>query len=305
MKLNISALSDTGTVRPRNEDHFGVFEKEGLIVICDGIGGHKAGDAASRLAVETFKKFYTELDPEIHQEVTKDLKNNALKCVSKIVSACRLTNRRLYNLGHQEIRYRGMGTTLTAIEFDDDKAIIAHIGDSRVYKIQNNEMRMLTVDHTWINELIQDKEIDPKDADKFIKKNVITRAMGLEAAIKIDVHIEPIERDDKFLLCTDGLSKALTNDEIKNIIFYNGKNLDHALRHLVDNANIKDGSDNITAILAHVEKINRSAKKRAQKSIILKPENKHISDVINKIVKHESTSNSAKRTWFNKLFKRK
>ena len=218
------AGSDSGTARTVNEDCCGSFEEHGLAIVCDGMGGHVAGANASRLAVTTIRYMYLYLDPAIHYQITKDLIARDLNIASRLTGAIRLTNRHVYNKSLQESELRGMGTTVSALSIHHNVAVIAHVGDSRIYRIRQGTIKLLTEDHTWINELILDQEIDREAAKKFEKKNVITRALGLNGAIKIDIGINPVELGDLYVICTDGLTKALSDEEIKRIIGHNSVN---------------------------------------------------------------------------------
>ncbi len=287
MNLKMIAGSDSGTTRAVNEDCCGIFEEQGLAIVCDGMGGHVAGASASRLAVSTIRYMYLFLDPAIHYQITKDLIARDLSIASRLTGAIRLTNRNVFNKSLQESELRGMGTTVSALAIHDNTAVIAHVGDSRIYRIRQGAIKLLTEDHTWINELIQDQEIDREAAKKFEKKNVITRALGLSGAIKIDIGIDPIESGDLYVICTDGLTKALSDDEIKRIILFNSGNLDHSLRHLIDTAMMKDGSDNITVALVAIEELEPATMNYQPTYYTLKAENEQISLLEDRILKRE------------------
>jgi len=281
------AGSDTGIARAVNEDFCGIFEEQGLAIVCDGMGGHNAGANASRLAVMTIRYMYLFLDPSFHHQITKDLEAHHLEIASRLVGAIRLTNRNIYHKSIQNPNWRGMGTTVSALAFQDNLAILAHVGDSRIYRIRGTTITRLTQDHTWINELIQDQEIDSETAQKFEKKNIITRALGLNGSLKIDAGIEPVEAGDLFLICTDGLTRALSDEEIKRIVLFNRGNLEHSLPHLIDNATMKDGSDNITVALVVVEELDPSPSQHPSIYLTLKEESKQVSMIEDGILKRE------------------
>jgi len=281
------AISDTGTARSVNEDFCGIFEEDGLAIVCDGMGGHNAGANASRLAVTTIRYMYLFLDPRVHYHITKDLIAKNLNSASRLIGSVRLANRNVYNKSIRESNLRGMGTTVSALAIRNGVAVIAHIGDSRIYRFRQDRMDLLTEDHTWINELIQDQEIDHEQAKKFEKQNVITRALGLSGSIKIDVGIEPIQQDDLFLICTDGLTKALADQEIKQIVLFNKGNIDHTLQHLIDTATMKDGSDNITVVLVSIEQLEPVTNEFQPIYLTLKAESKQTNRLEDKILKRE------------------
>ncbi len=302
------AGSDSGIARTENEDCCGIFEEQGLAIVCDGMGGHVAGASASRLAVTTIRYMYLFLDPAIHYQITKDLIARDLNIACRLTGAIRLTNRNIYKKSLQESELHGMGTTVSAIAIHHNIAVIAHVGDSRIYRIRQGTMKLLTEDHTWINELIQDQEIDREAAKRFEKKNVITRALGLNETIKIDIGIDPVESGDLYLICTDGLTNALSDEEIKRIILFNNENLDHSLRHLIDTAMMKDGSDNITVVLVAIEGLESATTTYQPAYFTLKAENKQITLLEDKFLKRElynrNDSTSSKNS-LTTIFKRR
>jgi len=287
MKLTMMAGSDIGTARSKNEDFCGIFEEDGLAIVCDGMGGHNAGASASRLAVTTIRYMYLFLDQTFHNQITRDLIANDLIIAARLVGSIRLANRNVYNKSRREVKLRGMGTTVSALAVQNGIAVIAHAGDSRVYRFRQQIMNLITEDHTWLNELIQDQEIDREQAKNFEKQNVITRAMGLNGSIKIDIGIEPAQPGDLFLICTDGLTKALSDDEIKRIVLFNEGNLDHTLRHLIDMAMMKDGSDNITVVLVKIDELEPASQEYKPCYLTLKSENQQIIKIEDKILKRE------------------
>lgn len=307
MKLKITASTDTGTARPSNEDYYGAFEEEKLVVICDGMGGHNGGAYASRVAVETLREMYFNLNSDFFQKITKDLVSKNLGIASRLIGSIRLANRKLYNLSLENSELHGMGTTLSALAISNGLAIIGHVGDSRIYRIRKDRMELLTEDHTFLNELILDKEIDPLEAKKFKNRNIITRALGLNRTVKIDLRIEPVEKGDIFLLCTDGLTKALSNNEIERIVLFNKNNYEHTIKHLFDDANIKDGTDNITIAFMIIEKFEQPQNNSRSTYVTLKAENERTSRLENKILKPElSLQSTTKRiiNRFTKIFKK-
>jgi len=251
------------------------------------IGTDRAGANASRLAVTTIRYMYLFLDPSVHQQITRDLSTKDLEIASRLVGSIRLANRNVYNKSIREPQLTGMGTTVSALAIREGLAIFAHVGDSRIYRIRQDTMTLLTEDHTWLNELIQDQEIDAEQAKNFQKQNVITRALGLSETIKIDVGIEPIQPGDLFLICSDGLTKAISDDEMKRIVLFNRGNLNHTLHHLIDTANMKDGSDNITVALISIEECEATKALYSSIYLTLSPENKQTMRLENKILNQE------------------
>ena len=304
MKLEMAAKTDVGKVREANEDHYSLLEDDNLAILCDGMGGHKAGAKASQLAVSTIRYVYSFLDQKSHYKIAADLEEAHKEIAARLVSSIRLANRQIYNKAHKEKQYNGMGTTISALLLRENTACICHVGDSRVYRLRNDEFELLTEDHSWVNELIQDHEIEKNEASRFEKKNVITRALGLAPTVKIDLTLEPIEAGDIFLLCSDGLTNGLSDDEIKDIISYNIDDIDdleNAVTELIDSANDSDGSDNITVSLVKVLKKNSFDKTLLPSSVTLKTELNDVSSLENKILKKEfSNKNSINFLWMKK-----
>ena len=299
--MKMLAKSDVGIARSVNEDFCGIFEEDGLAIVCDGMGGHQAGAKASRLAVATIRYMYLFLDSAVHAQIASDLIANKLEIALRLVGSVRLSNRNIYNKSLQEPELRGMGTTVSSLAIVNDTAIITHVGDSRIYRFRGDQMELLTDDHTFVNELIQDQELDPEEAKKFEKQNVITRALGLSGAVKIDVGIETVKQSDLFLLCTDGLTKALSDEEIKRIVLFNEDNFDHTLNHLIDTANIKDGSDNITIAFVAVDHIASETSRYQSSYTTLKPEDEKTLRIEDKILKQEVIKQNLSDQEENKL----
>lgn len=299
------AKSDVGKVRKFNEDHFGLFEEDNLAILCDGMGGHNAGDVASQLGVDVTQRMYHSLDRQIHIKIAADLDHTYQEKAAPLVSAIRLANRHIYNESKRASANHGMGTTISALAIKDNCACICHVGDSRIYRLRGKKLELLTEDHSWLNELIQDKEIKQEDAYQFEHKNVITRALGIAPTVKIDLRLEPIQAGDLFLLCSDGLTNALLDGEIRRIILYNQNDLNTAAMQLIESANLKDGSDNITVTFVKILEHNNTNEEVLPVSLTLKNEIEEISLVENKILKKELSHQGMLTRITNSVFKQK
>ena len=301
MEFEWTSKTHTGRVREKNEDASLCLPDIGLFVVCDGMGGHKAGAKASRLAVSTIRYMYTYLDQKIHSTIAVDLDDAYKDLAARLVSSVRLANRHIYNKAHKNKIYKGMGTTISALAFKESIACICHVGDSRIYRCRSGKIELLTEDHSWVNELIQDNEIKKEDAFQFEKKNVITRALGLAPTVKIDLKLEPAKTGDLFLLCSDGLTNSLSDNELKNIVLNNQHDLDFAATQLIDTANDKDGSDNITVAFVNILEKNSFDKTFLPVSITLKPESNAISSLENRILRHQFSNRSVFNKILNKI----
>ena len=249
--------SDVGRVREVNEDYFGTFRGSfgELLIVCDGMGGHKGGETASRLAVEVIKNHFKNLNADY--DVKHELLNSLTAANNKIVEAA-----------HQDRSLEGMGSTAVIVSYKDDRAYTANLGDSRIYLVRNGELKQLTTDHSLVQQMIDSDVLTPEEAESHPKKNVITKSLGRAGAVEPDIP-EPIEllKNDKFILCTDGLTNYVKDEEILNVTANNP--VQQAAGKLVDIANENGGSDNITVQIAEVKVNIDSPDKNAKKKNLL------------------------------------
>lgn len=262
-KILYAGLTDIGRKRGNNEDNFGYNENDNIIVVCDGMGGHLAGEVASGIAVKTVLdmfgrdiKDYIDLIDGINTEISISVK--------KLCAGIRGANRMIYNEAIYNPNKKGMGTTVVAGAFFDNAVGIAHVGDSRAYLWRDGKLNRITKDHSYVQELIEDNEITEEEAENFSQKNVITRALGTKYSVKIDIQIQPIQEGDIYLFCTDGLTGELRDNEIEEIITRFYPDIGSISRNLIDAANNAGGNDNITVGLAYVKEVEPS--KRGIKS---------------------------------------
>ncbi|RMF68026.1 MAG: serine/threonine-protein phosphatase [Calditrichaeota bacterium] len=260
--MQMFAASDVGSERDENEDFYYFSRSRRFFVVCDGMGGLQKGSLASRVAGETVRDLLFG-NETVRQIVIADKYFDLSKACAdieeplpvpalKLVAATRLANRRIEAFMRADRTLKGMGTTLTAMTFHENLAIIAHVGDSRVYRLRDGELTRLTTDHSWLNELIEDNEISEQEAKNFKNKNVLTRALGIYPSVKIDLHIESARPNDLYLICSDGLHAALPDDVIKSVLTAHHGTLQHKISSLVNSAKLMDGSDNITGGLVRL-----------------------------------------------------
>ena len=238
------ALTDTGRVRSENQDAWLVRQGEGqdllTAVVCDGMGGAKAGNVASRIGVERFADF---LCPRLETvEGAEEL----------IPQAVEEANRSIYTQSQAGPEYEGMGTTLVAAVTDGKDARIVNIGDSRCYLVRDKLIRQVTKDHSLVQDLVDRGEIDRADAWLHPQRNYITRALGTDEIVLGDVYREELEPGDVLLLCTDGLSGIVNPQELLFEIAYGG-DLDSAAQRMLDIALERGAPDNITLVLLSVD----------------------------------------------------
>jgi protein phosphatase len=249
MPVESRSVSDVGLKRPINEDSFCSNDDEGLYVVADGMGGHAHGEVASRIAVETIEEFIklTSGDQDITWPygIDEGLTLNA----NRLKTSIRFANQKLLEHTQQESDCEGMATTVVAVLVEDGVADIAHVGDSRVYLVRNSEIECLTSDHSWVNEQVMSGVIDSDQARTHPLRNVVTRALGGKPDLEVDVQTIELEPDDRILLCSDGLTTMLDDEQILGIVLDGG--VDQADR-LVEAANRNGGEDNTTTILLRV-----------------------------------------------------
>jgi protein phosphatase len=250
--IRTAILSDIGKERNCNEDYAGVSEDKHTLVVCDGVGGHEAGDVASKIAVETILS-RNGLLPE---GLTLPDESR------RLIASVRLANRRIHRDGQSTLGTGGMGTTAVAITANRDVLTIAHVGDSRCYRLREGNLEKLTEDHSWVNELLQDGEITEEQAKDFPKKNVITRALGSRKTVKIDVRVDSVMKNDLYLLCSDGLWGVVDDDVIKRILITERKDLKIAVKKLIETANDNGGTDNITVGIMEIADVDEEVKPR-------------------------------------------
>ncbi|WP_026476444.1 Stp1/IreP family PP2C-type Ser/Thr phosphatase [Alkaliphilus transvaalensis] len=241
--MNIGAITDIGKVREINEDNFCIFN-EGieLYLVADGMGGHNAGEVASQIAIDTIKEHIIRY---ISEEMD-DLDDESVKGI--LFEAFNRANREILNRSKTDDQCEGMGTTATLIIKLKERLYIAHIGDSRAYLIRNKEIRQLTQDHSLVAELVRRGSISEREAMKHPQKNVITRALGTDDYIKVDLLTSDIQPLDILVLCTDGLSNFVDKYEIEKLVL-EVEDCDDCCRELVSLANQRGGFDNITVIV--------------------------------------------------------
>lgn len=234
------SITDVGKKRAVNQDCVYVTTKPignlpNLLLLADGMGGHKAGDYASRYTIETVK-----------QEVNVSPETNPVQIISGAIA---YANDHLYEKSQKDINFQGMGTTLVAATCMGLTLNVANIGDSRLYLIRQNKMVQVTKDHSYVNELIRRGGIDRATAKFHPKKNYITRAVGAYEKANVDFFYVEMKPGDIILLCSDGLTNMLSDEEILSII-YEGNDLEATCKKLVQAANRNGGLDNISVILA-------------------------------------------------------
>jgi len=272
MKLVIAAATDVGTVRETNEDFFYYSKPGKLIVVCDGMGGHQSGAVASRIAGKTMRDIFFHADFAELARLGEDVIDRLPPLALRLVIGARLANRRLLSLAARDKKLRGMGTTLVAIAFGENNACAVHIGDSRLYCWREKKLVALTEDHSLVNQLLQDRDIRQDQVKEFRKKNVLTRALGTHPTLKVDAQWFPVQSADLFLLCSDGFHNALHDDQLAALLARQDPDPQKMIDGMVQQAKAANGSDNLTAVIAKIEKIAGATEKKDRVKITLPDE---------------------------------
>lgn len=245
MSFRIAAfgLSNIGLVRQNNEDVWAELPDENFYVIADGMGGHQAGEVASREAVN----YLCRLMKKILKHDSKHAKS-LTEVRDLLHQAIQIVNEKIYCIGSETETLRGMGTTLCCIAVHPQGLIYAHVGDSRIYRLRNKKLELLTKDHSLLRELVDMGQISEDQAMDFLYKNIITKAIGTEPTVEPPVEVTELKAGDIYLMCTDGLTDLLRKKEIEEILNKNTL-LPESAQQLIQQANERGGHDNITVLL--------------------------------------------------------
>src|SRR6476660_6138102 len=234
--------------RNHNEDNFSILEERGLYIVADGMGGHASGEVASKMAVDALKEFFaaTANDPERTWPYKMDRSKGYEE--NRLITGIKLANLRIFESAQRDPRQRGMGTTIVAIFAVVDGVYVAHVGDSRVYRVRDGKLEQLTEDHSLLNDYIKMKRLTPQEIANFPHKNVIVRALGMKDTVKVDTRFEVPAPNDVFLLCSDGLCGPVKDEQICAIIAQYQGDVKLCASKLIEAANENGGPDNVTAV---------------------------------------------------------
>ncbi|HLU61455.1 MAG TPA: Stp1/IreP family PP2C-type Ser/Thr phosphatase [Gammaproteobacteria bacterium] len=251
-KLQFASCSDTGRVRSHNEDAIGMDIDTGLLVLADGMGGYKAGEVASALAVQTIT---SEVAANLHKARRRRQHPGELSVETVVLrDAIVKANEVIYQTAKSQPQCEGMGTTVVACLFHDNRVSIAHVGDSRLYRLRGDRFEQVTLDHSLLQELVSRGFYTAEEARKSLNKNLVTRALGIEAAVQVDVQEDVVLPGEIWLLCSDGLSDMVEDEDMHLALVTFNDNLDTAAKQLVGMANANGGRDNISVVMARALK---------------------------------------------------
>ena len=249
MRVSFASATDTGMRRSINEDSLSARDDLGLFVVADGMGGHAAGEVASRVAVDEIQRFIetsTAFGPPDTWPVPFD---QALgRDGNRLRAGFELANRRIAQRVEVDHKLSGMGTTAVALLLNSGKAALAHVGDSRAYLFHDKQVSRLTRDHSWVEEQIVAGTLTPDAAHEHPWRNIVTRSLSGNNGLEVEVTELELKTGDRLLLCSDGLSSVLTDDEIGEIVTA-GSDLRELCRELIRHVNAGGGPDNVTALI--------------------------------------------------------
>lgn len=248
MRIDVAGATHVGMKRNHNEDSLLLLPEEHVFSVADGMGGHSFGEIASRIAVEELAEFFrlTSKDTEATWPFKMDKRKNYDE--NRLSTAIKLANMRIFERAAAEERYGGMGTTIVGVHFAQGAAYVGHVGDSRVYLFRNGELIQETEDHSLLNDYLKQKRLSPEEIEAFPHKNVIVRALGMRDTVVVDTQrVDPLD-GDIFLLCSDGLSSMVSDENIRDTLRRH-TDLDAAVNELIDLANRAGGTDNVTCVL--------------------------------------------------------
>ncbi len=250
MNISIYGQTDVGKKRDHNEDAFLVDRDLGLFLVADGMGGHAAGEVASATAVDVIGK-EVRAAQELLKSYRYDVPHEVCEKILKMVElAAQKACAAIYDMGQQDKRRHGMGTTLSMMLVAESGAFIAHVGDSRIYLIREGQLHQLTVDHSLVNEQLRRGTISKEEARKAKYKNVITRALGIQSRVRVDtLHLDVLP-GDQFIICSDGLHGYLRPGDVEKVIEEGDEN--QVPQRFIDLANERGGKDNISVVYLHV-----------------------------------------------------
>ncbi|MBX6772644.1 MAG: Stp1/IreP family PP2C-type Ser/Thr phosphatase [Chloroflexi bacterium] len=265
MFLAVGAATDQGRVRPNNEDQYALFLEPGLplgiraiLVVADGMGGHQAGEIASGLVINGFADWLRSGAAE-RIVLPSDLPGLLVRVIED-------ANQRIFTAASGDARLRGMGTTVVAAAITDGRVVLAHVGDSRAYLIENENIYQLTRDHSWVAEQVRAGLLTSAEARRHPRRNVLTRAVGIAATVSVETGAFEIDDGDILLLCTDGLTSLIADQDILRIAVCT-PDPSRAARALVELANQRGSPDNVTVVIARIGKAGTSAPEGGDRTI--------------------------------------
>ncbi len=249
--LEMVMRTDPGLVRGENEDSVFANADRGLAILADGMGGYQAGEVASSMATALLSSGLERAFKDCAAH-TVDHVGGQLFAQRALREQVAVVNSAIYRAAEDQPRFGGMGTTLVAAVFCDDHLVVAHVGDSRLYRLRAEEFVALTHDHSFLQEQLDRGEISAEEARYSVNRNLVTRAVGIDPQVEAEVHTHSVCPGDVYLLCSDGLYDMLEEGEVQHLLELCGANLERAAKQLIQLANDNGGDDNISVVVVKV-----------------------------------------------------
>ncbi|HVN22290.1 MAG TPA: Stp1/IreP family PP2C-type Ser/Thr phosphatase [Dongiaceae bacterium] len=243
--IQAAGMTDIGLVRKNNEDNFGYDLREGIFVVCDGMGGQQAGELASKIAVDTVLGYYRETRDDT-QDGTSRFEGVSPRA-ARLGSAIQMANHAIHDAGARDINIAGMGSTIVAVSVENNLFSIANVGDSRIYLIRKSEVAQLTQDHSLVMEQVRRGLMTLEEAENSKMQNVIVRALGTDDTVEPDLADHEFSPEDVLLLCSDGLSRYVKENRMADAVSQDS--LENACSDLIEAAKSGGSDDNITCLL--------------------------------------------------------
>jgi len=253
MDIKSAGRTDIGLVRETNEDAIRLVPEKQLFIVCDGMGGHNAGEVASSTACEITASLYANFFDRLLSDEQLKLPRVLPPSTDVLTKAVRIANHAIYRRSSTDPGLSGMGTTIVATAIEKDILTSLHVGDSRIYLFQKNQLTPLTVDHSWAAELEQSENISAAEAKTLVNRNVITRALGVKDSVEIDISVRRIKDGDIYILCSDGLCGFVEDNEIKHVVRDCNEDVEKIVSQLVKMANERGGLDNVSVVGFKIE----------------------------------------------------
>ena len=256
--IESAGLSDVGLRRKSNEDSFAISDDQTLLILADGMGGHAAGEVASRLAVESIERHISGSDPRKEPTVPASFRSPSgdeaglPPPARRVLNAIRLANQEIVRSVRKDSSMRGMGTTVVIALMHGSRAFIGSVGDSRAYLVRDGNLRQLTSDHTLVNEQVRAGALSTQEARRHPARNILTRAVGSQEDVEPDLVEQDLRPGDILLLCSDGLTTMVEDADILKTVLAHADDPKTACRALIDLANERGGDDNVTVVLARL-----------------------------------------------------
>jgi len=247
LKFKVAGKTDIGLVRSGNEDFLHLDKEHQVFAVCDGMGGHQAGEVASMTASQILSVAFDSFRDELMADPDLALDRSLPKSGELLLKSIRLANRQIYNKASANLNMSGMGTTVVAVALEGNLMSVAHVGDSRAYRVEERRLAPLTMDHSWVAEMRQKQMLGADEELEGVGKNVITRALGVRENVEIDYRLITVAPGDKFMLCSDGLCGFADDEDIHDVTAKSG-DIERMCKDLVQLANDRGGADNVTVI---------------------------------------------------------